>query len=195
MKGLPDAMDGIAAYRGALLSHVETLYRPGERELAIELVEALGCSVTDTGFMGDGVDTFLAVHPNPNDPDPQNNVFYMSQVRPEQLAVEDHLKQLGKTDAGFAAQLSAYRNAARTKPFGVPHFALRLQSTDAIRRAETRIKEEASEALRERVHLRVFYPLDADAAVGTVVQGFLYQDVVVSGSFLMGQLIELQAQP
>jgi hypothetical protein len=188
-------MDGIADYRGALLSHVETLYRPGERALAIELVEALGCSITDTGFKGDGVDTFLAVHPNPNDPDPQNNVFYMSQIRPEQFAVEERLRQFSETEAGFAEQLNAYRNAARTKPFGVPHFALRLQSTDAIRHAEARIRNEASEALRERVHLRVFYPGDADAAVGKVVQGFLYQDVVVSGSFLMGQLIELQAQP
>ncbi len=193
--GAPDEMDGIADYHGALLSHVETLYRPGERKLAIELVEALGCSITDTGFKGDGVDTFLAVHPNPNDPDPQSNVFYMSQIRPEQFAVEERLKQFSETEAGFAAQLNAYRDAARTKPFGVPHFALRLQSTDAIRHAEARIRNEASEALRERVHLRVFYPEDADTAVGKVVQGFLYQDVVVSGSFLMGQLIELQAQP
>jgi len=81
----------IADYGGTLLSHVETLYRPGERELAIELVEALGCAVTDTGFKGDGADTFLAVHPNPDDQDPQNNAFYMSQIRPEQLAVEQRM--------------------------------------------------------------------------------------------------------
>ena len=47
----------------------------------------------------------------------------------------------------------------------------------------------------DRLHLRVFYPEDADAAVGKSIQGFLYQDVVVSGSFLMGQIIELQAPP
>ena len=35
-------MNKIAEYGGTLLNHVETLYRPGERELAVELAEALG---------------------------------------------------------------------------------------------------------------------------------------------------------
>ena len=186
-------MNRIADYRGTLLNHVETLYRPGERELAIELAEALGCVVTDTGFKGDGVDTFLAAHPNPEDQDMQNNAFYMSQIRPEQLALEERLKQIGEQDQVLAAALEAYRGAARSKPFGVPHFALRYMSREAVAATEARIRATLMPKLKDRLHLRVFYPGDADAAVGKSVQGFLYQDVVVSGSFLMGQIIELQS--
>jgi hypothetical protein len=185
----------IADYGGTLLSHVETLYRPGERELAIELVEALGCAVTDTGFKGDGADTFLAVHPNPDDQDVQNNAFYMSQIRPEQLAVEQRLGQFAQQDRAFAAELTGYREAARSKPFGVPHFALRYRGGEAVKQAEARINAGIGRKLGDRIHLRVFYPEDPDAAVGNSIQGFLHQDVVVSGSFLMGQIIELQAPP
>ena len=117
----------------------------------------------------------------------------MSQIRPEQLAVEERLKQLGEQDQVLAAALEGYRGTARTKPFGVPHFALRYMSREDIATAEARIKADLMPKLKDRLHLRVFYPGDADAAVGKSVQGFLYQDVVVSGSFFMGQIIELQS--
>lgn len=188
-------MERIAEYRGTLLSHVEALYRPGERDLAIDLVKALGCAVTDTGFKGDGTDTFLAVHPNPEDPDSQNNVFYISEVRPEQLALEQHLQRLSEEDRPLSALLESYRAAACAKPFGIPHFALRYRDPGEVKLAEERINVMREGPLAERLHLRVFYPGDADAAVGKSVQGFVYQDVIVSGSFLLGQVIELQAPP
>ena len=187
-------MKTIADYQGKLLNHVEALYRPGERALAIELVEALGCAVSDTGFKGDGVDTFLAVHANPDDRNMQNNVFYISEMRPEQQALEARLKLFSETDTEFAALLASYREQALTKPFGVPHFALRYTSSKAVEDAEARVNELKAK-VKDRLHLRVFRPGDADVAVGNLIQGFLYQDVVVSGSFLMGQLIELQTQP
>jgi hypothetical protein len=187
-------MREIGQYRGKLLNHVETLYRPGERRLAIELAEALGCAITDTGFKGDGVDTFLAVHPNPDDRNGQNNVFYMSQVRPEQLALEERLKRLS-ADPDFASDLERYREAARTKPFGVPHFALRYRSGKDVEEVAERINGSLKQRLKDRLNLRIFRPGDEDAAVGNLIQGFLHQDVIVSGSFLMGQLIELQTQP
>ena len=187
-------MRSIAEYDGKLLNHVEALYRQGERELAIELVEALGCAVSDTGFKGDGVDTFLAVHPNPDDRNPNNNVFYISQIRPDQLAVEERLKRLRDEDGDFAVLLENYRREARTKPFGIPHFSLRYPSSQAVDEVSARIDASLRDRLKDRLHLRIFRPGDADAAVGRLTQGFLYQDVIVSGSFLMGQLIELQTQ-
>ncbi len=188
-------MSEIGSYSGALLGHVETLYRPGERELAIELAEALGCTIKDTGFKGDGVDTFLAAHPNGDDLNPQLNAFYMSQMRPEQFAVEERLREFAEADEPFAALLDGYRHAARTKPFGVPHFAIRYPSRAAIEAVEGRINSSLKTKLGDRLNLRVFYPGDSDAAVGNLVQGFIHQDVIVSGSFLMGQIIELQSQP
>lgn len=188
-------MNTIAEYRGNLLNHVEALYRPGERQLAIELAAALGCAISDTGFKGDGEETFLAAHPNPDDRNMQNNAFYFSPMRPEQQAVEARLLALSQEDPAFGAQLEAYRQAARTKPFGVPHFAVRYASGDQVQKAVDRVRETLAPKLGERLHVRVFRPQDADRAVDTVVQGFIYQDVIVSGSFLYGQLIELQAQP
>ncbi|MBV1686162.1 hypothetical protein KRR38_00355 [Novosphingobium sp. G106] len=187
-------MKSIAQYAGNLLNHVEALYRPGERELAIELVEALGCAVTDTGFKGDGVDTFLAVHPNPDDRNPNNNVFYISQIRSNQLAVEERLRRLNEEDSEFAALLENYRQEACTKPFGIPHFALRYPSSQDVDDVSKRINASLKHRLKDRLHLRIFRPGDADAAVCSLTQGFLFQDVIVSGSFLMGQLIELQTQ-
>jgi hypothetical protein len=87
-------------------------------------------------------------------------------------------------------KISDYRG---TKPFGIPHFALCYTSRKSIEAVEARIIEELKPQLGDRLHLRIFYPDDPDAAVGTSVQGFVYQDVVVSGSFLMGQIIELQS--
>jgi len=189
-------MKSIAEYEGRLLGHVEALYRPGERELAIELVQALGCAISDTGFKGDAAhDTFLAVHPDPEDKTPGNNVFYISEIRPEQLALEDGLKRLSAENADVAVVLAGYREVARTKPFGVPHFALRFRSGQEIEAAADRLNGPLREKLGERLHFRIFRPDDPDAAVpGTITQAFLYQDVIVSGSFLMGQLIELQAR-
>ena len=186
-------MNKISDYVGNLLNHVETLYRPGERELAVQLAEALGCAVSDTGFMGDGVESFLAAHPNPDDRDMQNNAFYMSPMRPEQQAIETRLARMSAEDEAFRHCVEAYRHTARTKPFGVPHFALRYSSGQAVERVADNVIRALSGKLGDRLHVRVFRREDADAAVGNVVQGFVYQDVIVSGSFLYGQLIELQS--
>jgi hypothetical protein len=186
-------MNKIAAYTGNLLNHVETLYRPGERELAIRLVEALGCAVSDTGFKGDGEETFLAVHPNPEDRNMQNNAFYMSPMRPEQQVIEAHLRRISEADPDLRSSLAGYRQMAKSVPFGISHFALRYPSGRAVQQAADRLTEGLGGALGERLHIRVFRPQDVDAAT-ELVQAFVYQDVIVSGSFLYGQLIELQSQ-
>lgn len=185
-------MQAIADYTGNLLGHVEALYRPGERELALELVAALGCAVTDTGFASNAGTTFLAIHPNPADRNVQNNVFYISEMTREHQALERRLARLAADDGEFHALLEDYREKARTRPFGVPHFALRYRSSDEVEAVAERIGRTLAPKLCNRLHLRIFRPGEADAAVDDLIQGFLYQDVIVSGSFLHGQLIELQ---
>lgn len=187
-------MKKIAQYTGTLLNHVETLYRPGERGLAIALAEALGCAITDTGFSGDADETFLAVHPNPDDPDMTSNAFYMSPMRPEQQAIEQRLARLAELDDTLRLGLEAYRRTARAKPFGIPHFALRYASGDEVEQVAAAVTGSLAARLGDRLHVRVFHPRDPDAAGGPSVQGFVHQDVIVSGSFLYGQLIELQGQ-
>lgn len=188
-------MDKIADYTGNLLNHVETLYRPGERQIAVRMVLALGCSISDTGFHGDGDESFLAVHPNPADPDIRNNAFFMSPMRPEQQAVEERLRRFVEEDAAFSRKLERYRHVARAKPFGVPHFALRYSSSGEVEDAADRLKNALGDELGARLHVRVFEPGASGAKGARVVQGFIHQDVIVSGSFLYGQLIELQSRP
>jgi hypothetical protein len=118
----------------------------------------------------------------------------MSPMRPEQQALEDHLRRLSSEDRDFRTKLEGFREVARSKPFGVPHFALRFASGEAVQAACDRVQERLAARLGDRLYIHVFRPGDADAAVGNIVQGFLHQDVIVSGSFLYGQLIELQSQ-
>lgn len=73
------------------------------------MAEALGCAVSYAGPNGDGVDTFLAVRPNPHKRDVQNHVFYMSQVRPEQQALERELLRLSDETSDLAQKLESYR--------------------------------------------------------------------------------------
>jgi hypothetical protein len=172
---------------------VEALYRPGERELAVELALALGCTFSDTGFLSDAGTTFLAIHANPDDPDPQNNVFYISEITPEHAALEEQLHRLCRDDAGLKGALADYRRKAQTRPFGVPHFALHYPSADALDEAVQRVEATLGPRLGERIHFQIFrHPVPGETG-REIVQAFLYQDVIISGSFLMGQLIELQA--
>jgi hypothetical protein len=188
-------MQAIAEYRGALLSHVETLYRPGDRDIALELVEALGCAVTDTGFKADNGSTFLAVHPNIHDKNVTDNVFYMSEMTAEHAALEMHLQSLADTDTRLATALVGYRAKARDRPFGIPHFALRYANLADVEAVEKRLAGAVSLPLRQRVAMRVFEQPGDEQLVARVVQSFVYQDVIVSGCFLLGQLIELQVHP
>ena len=185
-------MDSIAQYRGNLLNHIEALYRPGDRELAVELATAMGCAVSDTGFKGDRRSTFLAIHPNPDDRNPQNNAFYLSEVTEEQLRLETLLKAAVVNDGRLQDALAGYRDKVRSRPFGVPHFGLRYRRAQEIEAAEQRLAA-ASSALKSRIQVRIFRPEHADA-VTEIVQAFIYQDVIVSGAFLLGQLIEMQCQ-
>ncbi len=183
-------MDAIAEYTGNLLNHVEALYRPGDRELAVELAEVLGCAVTDTGFPSLAGTTFLAVHPNKRDLNVEHNVFYISEMNPEQVAIEAILLQHAEENPKLRTELDKYRDRARGMPFGIPHFAMRYRSPAEIEAIEQRLA--AHPRLSQRCHLRGYRPGEPGAAM-PIIQGFIHQDVIVSGTFLFGQLIELQS--
>jgi hypothetical protein len=181
----------MSEYKGNLLGHVNTLYRPEDHDIAIELVEALGCTVTDTGAKGDTGSTMFAIHPNPEDTNVQYNVFYMSELSPEHSAIEEFLKKQSDVGGELRNALASYQTKVRTRPFGLPHFALRYRSPAEVEAVAERLLG-VSPKLEERIEVRIFRPGDPDA-VSQLIQGFVYQDVVVSGSFLLGQLIELQS--
>jgi len=183
-------MQAIRQYQGRLLNHLNALYRPGERHFALALVEALGFALSDTGFPSDSGETFVGVHPEPSDVDFQSNAFYIAEMTPEQLRYEQRLHALAQNDPEVAETLAGYRERARSRPFGVSHFGIRYRSLDDLEAAVDRVRAVLSESLGERMHIAL-YPSQKE---GGVTQAFIHQDVIVSGSFLQGQLIELQGR-
>src|SRR5689334_20302742 len=187
-------MEAIADYRGGLLNHLEALYRPGDRELAIEFVEALGCATTDTGFATETGATYISVHPFGADADPLNNVFYVSEMLPGQVQLEDLIRDRIKGDVAIQQALAGYREKAKSFPFGIPHFGLRYPSVEALRPVLDRLDKGISPALRARVTVHPIQVFEAANGIPQVTQAFVYNDVVVTGSSALGQLIELQVQ-
>lgn len=187
-------MQRIDDYTGRFINHVEALYRPGERALAIELAEALGCTISDTGFAEGEGDTFLAVHPDPVDRDMKNNAFYISEMTREHCLLEDALRKQVDQSANLRAMLDDYRGIARSRPFGIPHFGVRYRSLTEIEGALDAIERRLAPRLGDRIATRVYRRGSGPIAEGETVQAFVHQDVIVSGAFLLGQVMELQVQ-
>jgi hypothetical protein len=179
----------IGRYPGMLLNHVEMLYRSGERELAAEFFRTLGCSV-ETKLH----DVYGFAFVNGTDRDVINNVIYFSEVRSEQVALEQALESAVASDAALAGSLEAYREKRRTRPHGIPHFGIRYPSFAELEAVIARL-ESLEGGLRGRVEGPVVLrPGDEQSMTKDLIQAFVATDVVFSGLATIGQAIELQAQ-
>src|SRR5256885_6184907 len=104
------------------LTHVELVYRPGERELAKRLFALLGCRPVDRG--GEFFTSFV----EPEEQDYGTNVLYASEVTPEQWALEQTLTQ----DGEIAAPMTAYLEHLRRRPQQSFHFGFCVPTVDAL---------------------------------------------------------------
>jgi hypothetical protein len=189
-------MERISDYTGGLLSHVAAVYRPGERDIAVEFVEALGCVAADTAGKADSGSPFISVHPSPDDRDPINNVFYLSEMMPQQVALERELKARLGEDGQLRGAFEAYAAATLASPASIPHFALNFPSMAAVEPVLDRLANGLRPTLAERVRVKVFRPGDPGAVGGKdCTMAFVYTDIIVSGVGGFGQLIELQGRP
>jgi hypothetical protein len=187
-------MERVSDYSGNLFSHVAAVYRPGERDIAVEFVEALGCIATDMAANADSGSPYISVHPNRDDRDPLNNVFYLSQMMPQQMALEHALNAQLASEPALRDAHAAYGEAALASPASMPHFALNFPSMAAIEPVLDRLNGLRPE-LAERVRMRVFRPGAPDAMGSDCIIAFVYTDIIVSGLGTFGQLIELQGRP
>jgi len=189
-------MSPLAGYRGRLLNHVETLYQRGERELAIRFVETLGCTVVDTDArVGETGSTILYAFPDPKEQDRLNNVIYMSEIRPAQQALEDALRPLLRADGPAARAFEGYVERALARPHGIPHFGIRYPSFESLERTLVALEQKIAGEFKDRVRFsQIVRPDHAASMTDELIQAFVYTDVIVSGLFSVGQLIELQAQ-
>jgi hypothetical protein len=181
-------------YRGRGLNHLEVLYQVGERQLAIKFAKMLGCAVVETEQLNETGSTYMCVHPEPEDRDIVNNVLYLSEVRPAQQKLEAALKQSFATNVDLASALQSYRVKAMNKPHGIPHFGLRFPSFESIEPVLQALEHNHDPEMKERVSVHVVRPGDGQSMTTDLIQAFVYTDIIATGLFPFGQLIELQAQ-
>jgi hypothetical protein len=181
-------------WNGRGLNHLEVLYQPGERALAVKFAMMLGCAVVETEQVNETGSTYMCVHPEPDDRDMVNNVLYLSEIRPAQRDLEAALNRQVASDATLASALEAYRTKARSRPHGIPHFGLRFPSFESIEPVLEALEHCDDPQMKDRISLHVVRPDNAQALTADLIQAFVYTDIIATGLFPFGQLIELQAQ-
>lgn len=175
----------------AVLSHVEALYRPGERKLAIALFEALGCTIYETEMKSPSGSQYLSVHPNPDDRT-LDNVLYLAEMPVEQNRLETVLRERIETDDELRSSRDLYRKMANERPYGLSHVAVRYPTYEKLEEVLDGMEERFSPEVKSRVMLKVFRPGDTPA-LGESIQAFIYTDIAVAGISAFGQVFELAA--
>lgn len=183
-----------SGYNGKGLNHVEVLYQRGERELAMELTRMLGCTPIPTPQVNETGSTYICVHPDDEDRDGMNNVLYLSEIRAPQHDLEQCLREKFAEDGELLDRVQAYRHKAEHLPYGIPHFGLRFPSFESIEPVLERLESCSDPAMKDRVKLLAIRPGDPEALTSNLIQAFVYTDIIATGLFCLGQVIELQAQ-
>ena len=183
----PDAPDGRpwSQMQGRFLNHLELVYRPGDKDVAMRLFELLGFEVKDIGlhWILLGVD-------GPGQQDFSNNAFYASEVLPEQHALAEALGQ-ATASPEIAPLLEAYESRRRRQPQMFPHFGIRL-SAQAQADAIARIESLDDPQLKDRIAVRIFEPDDPETVAPGMRQAFIYTDIVFHAPMPTSMVLELQ---
>jgi hypothetical protein len=166
------------------LTHVELLYRPGERELAAKFLQLLGCETADRGG------TWFTAFVEPTGPrDYANNVMYASEVSPDQWLLEQAV-------AGSCRPArDAYTAMIHGDPQRSPHFGFRVADEAALDALIDRVRQagEHDPDLAGRVAVHgVYRPGEPDTIAQNMVQVFVWTDIVASGLVTLGQHVEVQ---
>jgi hypothetical protein len=166
------------------LTHIELLYRPGERGLAQKVLRLLGCDPVDRG--GEFFTTFV-------DPegvrDYANNVMYASEVGAAQWELEKRM-----TEAAGVAR-ATYLKAMREEPQRSTHFGFRVPTEAALDELVTRVRVANADdpELAQRVAVDgVYRPGEPGSIAPNMVQAFIWTDVLAAGLLTFGQHIEVQ---
>ncbi len=177
---------------GAVLSHTEAIYRPGDRDLAVGFFEALGCKTYDTDTLSLSGKTYVSVHPDPSERG-LDHVIYLSEMTAEQRQLEQVLRIRIEEDAEVGSARSQYRRLATEKPFGLSHIAIRYPDFASLERVLDGLEERLTPEMTQRSTVRIFRPGDSEDITWESVQAFIYTDIAVAGISVFGQIYELSA--
>lgn len=184
-------MKQIADYQGGLLNHLNLSYRAGDRELALELVKALGLTVMVTEFTDMSL---ISAHPNAEDVNLDSNVIFLLELPAHQTALDAVIRRKAESDPELAEALDNCREKARGSPDRGSHIGIRCTSNAVLDSILDRLSTGVSPELSERITV-VEMPRHEPVPQfpSDVRQIFIHTDVVLSGATAAGQNIELQA--
>jgi hypothetical protein len=204
-------MDGTAT-RPLSLGHLALYYLPGDMAPARRLFERLGCTLVENGPDPgrDGFCTVLLDAPTGNYAD---NLLFLAQASPAQVAVEEAVTAAWKESDGDASPYTAFRELRRRAPEVASHLGIRYGSFEALEDALLGIETDAREGgpLHGRVELTryrarrgldpavdarmdassVFTGDEPEAFADHWVQCFVTTDLCAYGIVAFGQTIEL----
>lgn len=186
-------MNKISDYRGTLLNHLEANYRPGDRDLAVEFVEALGLVAAPLEFTKTSPRPLIAIHPNKDDRDPTTNVIFIYEMAPAQTELDMVLRKKLEADPELKQAMSGFRTSLQQYPGGSPHFGLRYQSTEELEPVLDRLKK-LSPKLQDRVTVNEMPPYPVKEGMPAIRQIFVHTDVLTTSPAGFGQLVELQVE-
>lgn len=184
-------MQTISEYTGSFFNHMEGIYRPGDRELALELAEALGFTVQLIQFTA-GSRPVTALHPNAADQDPTNNVLFLFEMPEGQRKIIELLEKKIAEDAELSQAIGEFRDMARKMPPLLPHFGLRFGSSAALQAVLDRLAGGLSPELKSRVSVWEVPPYAPVEGLPDIRQTFVTTDVFTIGTAGFEQAIELQ---
>lgn len=184
-------MNKMSDYEGGFLNHMEGIYRTEDRALAIELAQALGLAVSELQFTAKSR-PMLAVHPNADDRDPTNNVFFLYEMPEVQRRLVDLLKNRVQIDPELHAAMQTYQDAAAKAPPIMPHFGLRYRSPQALQAVMDQLERGLSAELKARVSVWEVPPYEPIDGLPDIRQVFVRTDVFFVGAAPFEQAIELQ---
>jgi hypothetical protein len=178
----------MATYVSPHLNHVEMVHAPGDRALALELLALLGgrLSVNPTGSpLALDIGNQIAVG------FPHDNALYVSEVTPQQWAFESALNSCLEAQPQLAELRSNYVADVRNTPQTSFHFGIRYATRDQLEERIEAIRQASeTERLRGKLELTGVYP--PGTYTNTMLQAFLYTNVIAAGLLSLGQHIELQ---
>lgn len=184
-------MKKMAEYEGGFFNHMEGIYRPEDRDLAWELVETLGLVASEIRFTANSR-PLIAAHPNAEDRDPTNNVFFLYEMPDVQRKLLDLMDKKIAEDQELQDAAEVYRAKARAMPPIMPHFGIRYKSADALQGVMDRIERSISPELKARIaifEVPAYAPIDG---LPDIRQVFVRTDVFSVGAAGFEQAIELQ---
>ncbi len=184
-------MRRVSEYDGGLLNHIEGVYRPEDQGLVIELAEALGLVVTVIQFTADSRPV-IAIHPNPDDRDPTNNVIFLNQISESHRTVVDLMARAIAGDPELQSAVEGFRRNCRSAPGDMPHLGVRFRTAEALDTVIGNLETRLSAALKARVAVDeqpACTPIDG---LPDIRQVFVHTDLFCMGGAGFEQAIELQ---